>query len=82
LSQDNLRKLAEKLGYFQTRGVGTGQVGSVSAFLVGLAWTAAYDPGGTEKVLRERFADVGTLPGTPEEKRPPEMRRDANTDAE
>lgn len=62
-----LRGLAEKLGYFQTRGAGTGQVGSVSAMLGAFAWAYANNPGGVASFLRgeieqtrklvERFGD-------------------------
>ncbi len=51
-----LRNLAEKLGYFQTRGAGTGTVGSVSALLAGLALAYESNPGGVETFLSDQIA--------------------------
>lgn len=50
-----LRNLAEDMGFYQTRGAGTGRVGSVSALLGQFAWVATNNPGGVAKFLRDEI---------------------------
>jgi len=75
-----LRQLAEKLGYFQTRGAGTGTVGSVSALLAQIAWVYANNPGGVAKFLQDEIDHTRRLDekfGSPV---PDEMRLDRSVE--
>lgn len=59
---DRLRELARRLGYRQTRGVGTGEAGSVTALLVALAAAYGVAPAAMTEALRTVLADTGERP--------------------